>query len=231
MPEPVTYPENIVLIGMFGSGKSTIGRIIAQRLRYTLVDTDQLIEGNYRKSLQRVLDELGLKEFMSMEDKTLQSLTGRRCVVAPGGSSVYYPKGMATLRKMGPVVYLKVALEEILHRVPDISNRGTVRRGGNTIPQLYQERAPLYKKYADFTVEANNTDWVKTAETILKLVEGWPGRKAAPAPKPKAAAGKPAPSKKAAPKKAKAVKAKGKSKPKPKAKPKAKKPAKKAKKK
>lgn len=177
MPDHASETNNIILIGMFGSGKSTVGRIIADQLRYTLVDTDQLIERKYKKSLQRVLDELGMKSFMAMEDKTLQDIQTRRCVVAPGGSSVYYPKGMANLRKLGPVVFLKVDLAEIKDRIPDISNRGTVRRGGDSIPALYRERAPLYRKYADIIVDANSQNWQKTAAEVIKALDIWREKK------------------------------------------------------
>jgi shikimate kinase len=179
--------NNIVLIGMFGSGKSTVGRIMAQKLRYTLLDPDQLIERRYKKPLQKVLDHLGMKAFMIMEDKTIRDITARRCVVAPGGSAVYYPKAMAHLRKMGPVVYLQVDLEEILKRIPDISNRGTVRRGGNTIPQLYKERTPLYRKYADIIVDANGQNWEKIAVEVLKALAVWREKKTKPSPKTKKA--------------------------------------------
>jgi shikimate kinase len=173
LPAPASPKENIVLIGMFGSGKTTVGRILAQKLRYILIDTDQLIERKYKKPLQKVLDELGMKKFMSMEEKVLQDLTSRRCVLAPGGSSVYYPKAMAHLKKLGPVVFLKVDLEEIIARVPDISNRGTVRRGGDTIAALYKERAPLYKKYADIVIDSNSQAWDKTAVEVMKALAVW----------------------------------------------------------
>jgi shikimate kinase len=170
---------------MFGSGKSTVGRIIAEKLRYTLVDTDLLIERKYKKPLQRVLDELGMKGFMAMEDKTLQDIQTRRCVVAPGGSSVYYPKGMAHLRKLGPVVFLKVDLAEIKDRIPDISNRGTVRRGGDSISALYRERSPLYRKYADIIMDANSQNWQKTAAEVIKALDMWREKKTKAGAKPK----------------------------------------------
>jgi shikimate kinase len=185
LPDHAPETNNIILIGMFGSGKSTVGRIIADKLRYTLVDTDQLIERKYKKPLQRVLDELGMKGFMAMEDKTLQDIQTRRCVVAPGGSSVYYPKGMANLRKLGPVVFLKVDLAEIKDRIPDISNRGTVRRGGDSIPALYRERAPLYRKYADIIVDANSQNWQKTAAEVIKALDMWREKKTKAGAKPK----------------------------------------------
>lgn len=193
LPDHAPETNNIILIGMFGSGKSTVGRIIADKLRYTLVDTDLLIERKYKKPLQRVLDELGMKGFMGMEDKTLQDIQTRRCVVAPGGSSVYYPKGMAHLRKLGPVVFLKVDLREILKRIPDISNRGTVRRGGDSIPALYRERAPLYRKYADIIVDANSQNWQKTAAEVIKALDIWREKKLKLSAKPKKKAMKSAP--------------------------------------
>jgi shikimate kinase len=193
LPHQAPETNNIILIGMFGSGKSTVGRIIADKLRYTLVDTDLLIERKYKKPLQRVLDELGMKGFMGMEDKTLQDIQTRRCVVAPGGSSVYYPKGMANLRKLGPVVFLKVDLAEIKDRIPDISNRGTVRRGGDSIPALYRERAPLDRKYADIIVDANSQNWQKTAAEVIKALDMWREKKAKAGAKPKKKAMKSAP--------------------------------------
>jgi shikimate kinase len=185
LPNQAPETNNIILIGMFGSGKSTVGRIIADKLRYTLVDTDLLIERKYKKPLQRVLDELGMKSFMAMEDKTLQDIQTRRCVVAPGGSSVYYPKGMAHLRKLGPVVFLKVDLAEIKDRIPDISNRGTVRRGGDSISALYRERSPLYRKYADIIMDANSQNWQKTAAEVIKALDMWREKKTKAGAKPK----------------------------------------------
>jgi shikimate kinase len=164
------FPQNIVLIGMFGSGKSTIGRALAQKLRYHFVDVDHLIEAKFRKPLQRVLDELGMKGFMKMEDETLQSLQYRHCVISPGGSAVYYSKGMARLKKLGPRVFLKVSLPTLQRRLPDWSNRGVVCRGGSTLPALYRERAPLFRKYADLTIEAKGDNAEKNAARILKAL-------------------------------------------------------------
>jgi len=173
LPDNAPLPNNIILIGMFGSGKSTVGRLMAQKIRYTLVDPDHLIENRYHKPLQRVLDVLGMKGFMAMEDQILQDIKTRRCVVAPGGSAVYYPKAMASLRKLGPVVYLKVDLAELKKRLPNWSARGTICRGGDTIPALYRERTPLYRKYADLVVNANGHKWEKTAADVLKAVGEW----------------------------------------------------------
>lgn len=167
---PKNFPENIVLIGMFGSGKSTVGKILAQKLRFYFVDVDELIERKYRKPLQRVLDELGMKDFMKMEDQTLQLLRHWHSVISPGGSAVYYPKGMAQLGRLGPRVYLKVSLESLKKRLPDWSQRGVVCRGGTTLPALYRERAPLFEKYADVTVETGGKSAEKIADEIFALL-------------------------------------------------------------
>lgn len=173
------YPANIVLIGMFGSGKSTVGRILAQKLRYHFVDVDHLIESKYKKPLQKVLDELGMKGFMRMEDGAIRALQYRHCVISPGGSAVYYPKGMAHLRELGPRVFLRVALATLRRRLPDWSDRGVVCRGGSTLPALFRERAPLFRKYADLTIDTKG----KSAERIAALILESLKRKAAP-PRP-----------------------------------------------
>lgn len=172
---PKGFPDNLVLIGMFGSGKSTVGRLLAQKLRYSFVDVDHLIESKYKKPLQKVLDELGMKGFMRMEDQVLRTLHYRHCVISPGGSAVYYPKGMAHLKKLGPRIFLKVSLGSLKRRLPDWSNRGVVCRGGSTLPALYRERAPLFRKYADLTVDAKGKDAGKIALEVLERlkISGW----------------------------------------------------------
>lgn len=169
--KPVKLPQNVVLIGMFGSGKSTVGRLLAQKLRYHFVDVDQLIEAKYRKPLQRVLDGLGMKGFMKAEEQVLLALRNWHCVVSPGGSAVYYPKAMRHLRKLGPCVHLKVSLSELKKRLKDWSNRGVVRRGGRTLPALYRERAPLFRKYADVTVDTRAKTAERIADEILKKLK------------------------------------------------------------
>jgi shikimate kinase len=171
-PQAPRFPQNLVLIGMFGSGKSTVGRLLAQKLRYHFVDVDHLIEAKYRLPLQKVLDKLGMKGFMRMEDETLQLLHYRHCVIAPGGSAVYYPKGMKHLKSLGPCVFLKAELADLQKRLPDWSNRGVVCRGGPTLPELFRERAPLFKKYADLTVETQGKPSGKIVQEVLKILQG-----------------------------------------------------------
>jgi shikimate kinase len=166
--KPTGFPENIVLIGMFGSGKSTVGRLLAHKLRYHFIDVDHLIEARYRLPLRKVMDKLGLKDFMRMEDGVLQTLHYQRCVIAPGGSAVYYPKSMRHLKKLGTCVFLKAELKVLARRVGDWEQQPVVRKGGNTLPALFRERAPLYRKYADLTVEIKGKSFEKIASEILK---------------------------------------------------------------
>jgi shikimate kinase len=121
--------------------------------------------------LQKVLDKLGMKGFMKMEDEALRVLRYRHCVIAPGGSAVYYPKGMKQLKKLGPCIFLNVELEDLQRRLPNWSNRGVVCRGGSTLKALYRERAPLFKKYSDLTVETKRKSASKIALEVLQRLQ------------------------------------------------------------
>lgn len=168
MEKPKGFPDNLVLIGMFGSGKTTVGRLLARHLRYHFLDVDQVIESRFHKPLQKVLDQLGMEGFMKMEEQVVLSLQPRHCVVATGGSVVYYPKAMAYLKTLGPRVFLQVPLAELKRRIPDFSARGTVRRGGDTIDALFKERTPLLKRYADLTLKAYGKPWEEIAFDLLR---------------------------------------------------------------
>ena len=167
MEKPRGFPDNIILIGMFGSGKSTLGRLLANRLRYHFLDTDQVIEARFKKPLQKVLERMGMAGFMRLEEETLLSLHPRHCVVSTGGSAVYYPKAMRYLKTLGPRVYLKVPLAELKRRVPDFDERGTVRKGGCTLDALFRERGPLLSRYSDLTFKAHGKPWDKLANELL----------------------------------------------------------------
>ena len=168
MEKPKGFPDNLVLIGMFGSGKSTLGRILAAQLRYHFLDVDHLIESKFRKPLQKVLDQLGMAGFMKMEEEVMMALHPRHCIIATGGSAVYYPKAMTYMKALGPRVYLKVPLGELKRRMPEWSERGTVCRGGKTITALYKERSPLLDKYADMEIKAYDRPWEEMALDIME---------------------------------------------------------------
>jgi shikimate kinase len=179
--ERKAIPNNLVLIGMFGSGKSTVGRYLAETIRYDFVDVDQLIERRFQKPLGRVMELLGMKGFMKAEEEVILTLRHRHCVIAPGGSAVYYPKAMRHLKSLGTCVFLKVPLAEINKRVAIWPRQAVVYRGGTTLNALFRERKPLYERYADLTVDSSS----RSAELVTNLILRRLGAIPPPVPKKK----------------------------------------------
>jgi shikimate kinase len=167
-------PDNLVMIGMFGSGKSTVGRRLAQRIRYDFVDVDQLVEMRFQRPLGRVMEMLGMKGFMRAEEEVLLTLRHRHCVIATGGSAVYYPKAMRHLKTLGPRVFLKVPLEELKSRNGNRLDQAVVRRGGNTLRALFSERKPLFERYADLTVDGTSRSVELVSNLILRKLGALP---------------------------------------------------------
>jgi shikimate kinase len=143
---------NIILTGMAGAGKSTIGVLLAKRLGMDFVDTDIVLQQSTGRLLQEILDEDGVRHFLEIEEAVVSGLHVTNCVVATGGSVVYSKKAMTALGKEGKIFYLSVAYEELVQRLTNISTRGIVMKKGKTLVDVYKERLPLYKKYADFTI-------------------------------------------------------------------------------
>lgn len=162
----VTDMSNIVLIGMPGAGKSTIGVILAKSLLFDFCDTDLSIQKSTSKSLSQIINEEGINAFIELEEEVICSETFADCVVATGGSAVYGEKAMEKLKENGIIVYLKVSPEELQSRIKNIHTRGIAMKEGTTIKELYEERAPLYEKYADITVECDG----RTAEECVDLI-------------------------------------------------------------
>lgn len=144
--------DNIILIGMPGAGKSTVGVVLAKKLGYGFVDSDLIIQERCGKLLHELIEEKGVEGFWEIEDAVNASLSLHKSVIATGGSAVYGRKAMEHLREMGTVVYLKLSCEEIAERLGDLSARGVTLRPGQTLRELYAERIPLYEKYAHVTV-------------------------------------------------------------------------------
>ncbi len=140
--------KNIVLIGMPGAGKSTVGVILAKRLGYDFIDTDLLIQSHTGLRLQQIIDTQGLPRFRDIEEKTLIDLDTHSSVIATGGSAIYCPKGLAAVADKGIFVYLQVPLTDLEQRLADMGQRGLVMHKGQTLAHLYQQRVPLYEKYA-----------------------------------------------------------------------------------
>ncbi len=147
-------PNNIILIGMPGVGKSTIGVILAKVMNYDFIDSDLVIQNQTGKLLKELIEEHGIDGFNKIEDEINSSITPENhSVIATGGSAVYGSSAMAHFKDIGCIIYLKSSYEDIEERLGDLDERGVVHRPGQTLRDLYNERTALYEKYADITVE------------------------------------------------------------------------------
>ena len=160
--------KNIILIGMPGAGKSTIGVLLAKSLLMDFVDTDLLIQKKYKTSLCDIINSKGIEEFLKIENDVISSWSFLNCIIATGGSAVYGKEAMEHFRKIGTVVYLKLPYEEIAERVGDLNARGVSLMPGQTLLDLYRERTPLYEKYAHITVNCEG----KMLRELVAEVEG-----------------------------------------------------------
>lgn len=163
---------NIILIGMPGSGKSSVGKALARRLGYRFLDVDPLIvKAHGADTLQAVLDRLGNEGFLDAEAEVIASLSCENTVLSPGGSAVLREKGALRLKELGTVVYLKLPCEKLEKRLWNLSTRGVTLAPGQTLADLCAQREPFYEKYADVTVDADQPKPTDTAEEILRALE------------------------------------------------------------
>ncbi len=162
--------KNIVLIGMPGAGKSTIGVLLAKSMLMDFVDTDLLIQKKFSDSLCGIIAERGVEEFLGIENDVICENDFENCVVATGGSAVYGREAMEKLRANGTAVYLKLSPEELERRIDNIHTRGIAMKEGTTIAALYAERSPLYEKYADITVDCEGMTAEQCVDVIAKKV-------------------------------------------------------------
>lgn len=160
--------KNIVLIGMPGAGKSTIGVLLAKTLLMDFCDTDLIIQKQTGMSLCDIINDEGTDEFIKLENKVIASQSFENCVVATGGSAIYGKEAMQKLRSGGTSVYLKVDVNELEKRICDIHTRGIAMKEGTSIAELYAERAPLYEKYADITVDCTALTPEQCIDAITK---------------------------------------------------------------
>ena len=159
---------NIVLIGMPGCGKSTVGVLLAKRMRKKFVDTDLFIQEQEERLLSEIIEEEGLDRFIQIENEVNASLVTENSVIAPGGSVIYGEEAMAHMKEIARIVYLKLSYESVAARLGDLKKRGVVLRAGQDLKALYEERCPLYEKYADDVVEC---DGLELGETLEKVME------------------------------------------------------------
>lgn len=159
---------NIILIGMPGSGKSTCGVVAAKLLLKNFFDTDLLIQNREGRRLQQIIDEKGLDYFARAEEEAVLSLDIAGTVIATGGSVVYSPAAMDHLRCMGKVIYLHLEYETMCRRIQNLDSRGVVLQAGYTLQDMYNERLPLYRRYADAVIKCDNNTVEQTAQQIAR---------------------------------------------------------------
>ncbi len=162
--------KNIVLIGMPGAGKSTVGVVLAKKLGYAFLDSDLVIQSREGKLLHEIIEAHGVEQFWSIEEEANLSINAVRTVIATGGSVIYGGRAMEHLGQGGVIVYLKLSCEEIARRLGDLNERGVTLRKGQNLQMLYEERIPLYEKYADITVACEKLTIREIVEEIARRV-------------------------------------------------------------
>lgn len=162
--------DNIVLIGMPGAGKSTVGVVLAKKMGYQFIDSDLLIQEQYKKLLHELIEEHGIKGFWKIENDVNASIQVNRSIIATGGSAVYGEEAMEHLREISTVVYLRLPYEEVEERLGDLNARGVTLRPGQTLKELYEERTPLYEKYAHTVIECEGKVLRCVVEDIIEAI-------------------------------------------------------------
>ena len=163
--------KNIVFIGMPASGKSTVGVVVAKRLGYKFVDTDLVIQEVEKRLLKEIIAEEGNEGFLRIEDRVNAEIQEERAVISPGGSVVYCENAMRHYKETGMIVYLHTSYETISNRLHNAKNRGVVLKDGQTLKDLYEERAALFERYADLTISEEGRDLEETIEEVLRVLE------------------------------------------------------------
>jgi shikimate kinase len=162
--------NNIILIGMPGAGKSTLGVVLAKALGFGFIDTDLIIQSEQKDKLFRIIEKKGIEQFIETENRCVACLNCENSVIATGGSVIFGKEAMENLKRLGTVIYLQVEESEIEKRLSNIKTRGVVMKNGETVGEIFKARTPLYEKYADITVCCKGMDLEKTVEKIISLV-------------------------------------------------------------
>ena len=163
--------DNIILIGMPGAGKSTVGVVLAKVLGYQFVDTDLIIQQKEGKLLWQIIEEKGVEEFIRIEDQINSQVNVSKSVIAPGGSAVFGENAMKHFQEIGTVVYLDVDYPVLKKRVGNFERRGVVLRHGNSFRDIYEERLPYYHKYAHVKISENNRNISQTVSAIVDALD------------------------------------------------------------
>lgn len=160
------FNTNLILIGMPGAGKSTVGLLLAKELAKDFIDTDILIQLREGKPLQEILQRQGYQQLRAIEEEILLSVTCSNHIIATGGSAVYSEVGMAHMRNLGSVIYLDVPVEQLRQRIHNYDTRGIARRPGQSFDELFDERRILYQRFADITIQCAE----KTQDQIVQEI-------------------------------------------------------------
>lgn len=160
--------KNIILTGMPGVGKSTIGVILAKELGYQFVDSDLLIQQQEKMLLKDIIASRGVDGFLAVENQVNASIRTERAVIATGGSAVYGKEAMENFKRTGVIVYLQCSYEVLEKRLGDLKGRGVVLKEGQTLRDIYEERSVLYEKYADLVVKEDGRDIEGTLALVLE---------------------------------------------------------------
>ena len=160
--------NNITLIGMPGVGKSTLGVVLAKILGYEFLDSDLLIQKQEKKRLSQIIAERGTEGFKKIENQVNASIEAEDSVIATGGSVVYCAEAMEHLRSISTIVYLELPLETLSKRLSNLRGRGVVFEAGQTLKDLYEERTPLYERYADLVIHEEGNDMEETLQILLE---------------------------------------------------------------
>lgn len=163
--------NNVILIGMPGAGKSTVGIVLAKVLGYHFIDTDLIIQEKEQRLLHEIITEEGVEGFIEIENRINSQVIAKKTVIATGGSAIYGQEAMEHFRSIGTIVYIKVSCEELKNRLGDLEERGVVLKQGQDLDNLYLERSPLYEKYAHITVEADTPLIEKLVKNIKRCLQ------------------------------------------------------------
>lgn len=160
--------DNIILIGMPGAGKSTLGIVLAKIMNYRFLDADLVIQQQCDKTLQKLIDACGPEGFIQVENEILRDIEADHTVIATGGSAVYSDEAMRHLAEIGRVVYLKISYDQLVNRLSDLQERGVVLKGGigMSLRELFDERKPLYEQYADVVVDVDDLSITAAARKV-----------------------------------------------------------------
>lgn len=164
---------NIVLIGMPGVGKSTVGVILAKILGYRFVDADLSIQEQEGRLLSEIIEEDGIEAFMEIENRVNSSIIETHAVISTGGSVVYGKEAMKNLSSIGTIIYLKLDYPQLSSRLGDLKGRGVVLSEGQSLKELYEERVPLYELYADICVDEAQLTVEETIGEVIRELEAW----------------------------------------------------------